>query len=123
MQYPVSPGGCAATTMVDLLSSNLRGVQAFLEQGRRPERLKDLCQAFGTAETAFEAIPDETVPVLVPYGGGKGQAAPASVRGGTPSLLRELQPYTVSLSPSQCQRLGPRSIRSWTGAALALREP
>ena len=123
MQYPVSPGGCAATTMVDLLSSNLRGVQAFLEQGRRPEGPKDLCQAFGTAEAAFEAIPDETVPVLVPYGGGKDKLLGLQSAGGTPALLRELQPYTVSLSPSQCQRLGSALYPVLDGAALALQEP
>ena len=123
MQYPVSPGGCAATTMVDLLSSNPRGVQAFLEQGRRPERLKDLCQAFGTAEAAFEAIPGETLPVLVPYGAGRDKLLRLQSAGGTPALLRELQPYTVSLSRSQCQRLGRALYPLLDGAALVLREP
>lgn len=123
MQYPVSPGGCAATTMVDLLSSNPRGVQAFLEQGRRPERLKDLCQAFGTAEAAFEAIPGETLPVLVPYGAGRDKLLRLQSAGGTPALLRELQPYTVSLSRSQCQRLGMALYPVLDGAALVLREP
>ena len=123
MQYPVSPGGCAATTMVDLLSSNPRGVQAFLEQGRRPERLKDLCQAFGTAEAALEAIPGETLPVLVPYGAGRDKLLRLQSAGGTPALLRELQPYTVSLSRSQCQRLGRALYPLLDGAALVLREP
>ena len=123
MQYPVSPGGCAATTMVDLLSSNPRGVQAFLEQGRRPERLKDLCQAFGTAEAAFEAIPGETLPVLVPYGAGRDKLLRLQSAGGTPALLRELQPYTVSLSRSQCQCLGRALYPVLDGAALVLREP
>lgn len=123
MQYPVSPGGCAATTMVDLLSSNPRGVQAFLEQGRRPERLKDLCQAFGTAEAAFEAIPGEPLPVLVPYDAGRDKLLRLQSAGGTPALLRELQPYTVSLSRSQCQRLGRALYPVLDGAALVLREP
>ena len=123
MQYPVSPGGCAATTMVDLLCSNPRGVQAFLEQGRRPERPKDLCQAFGTAEAAFEAIPDETLPVLVPYGAGRDELLRLQSAGGTPALLRELQPYTVSLSRSQCQRLGSALYPVLDGAALVLQEP
>ena len=123
MQYPVSPGGCAATTTLDLLSSNPRGVQAFLEQGRRPERLKDLCQAFGTAEAAFEAIPGETLPVLVPYDAGRDKLLRLQSAGGTPALLWELQPYTVSLSRSQCQRLGRALYPVLDGAALVLREP
>ena len=44
MQYPVSPKDYIATTMVDLLSSNRQGIQAFMESGHRLERSTDLCQ-------------------------------------------------------------------------------
>ena len=122
MQYPVSPKGSAATTMVDLLSSNLRGIRAFMESGRRPERSTDLCQAFGTAEAAFAAIPDETVPVLVPYGKGKDMLLELQSSRGNASLLRALQPYTVSISQSQCQRLGNALYPALDSAALVLQE-
>ena len=39
------------------------------------------------------------------------------------ALLRELQPYTVSLSRSHCQRLGRALYPVLDGAALVLREP
>lgn len=64
------------------------------------ENQKDLCQAFGTAEKAFAAIPDETVPVLVPYG--KGEEKLLALQSGLAdaALLRELQAYAVSISQS-----------------------
>ncbi len=122
MQYPVSPKDYVATTMVDLLSSNLRGIQAFMESGHRPERSTDLCQAFGTAETAFAAIPDETIPVLVPYGEGKDKLLQLQSSQGNPSLLRELQSYTVSISPSQCRRLENALHPVLDGTALVLED-
>ena len=122
MQYPVSPKDYVATTMVDLLSSNLRGIQAFMESGHRPERSTDLCQAFGTAETAFAAIPDETIPVLVPYGEGKDKLLQLQSSQGNPSLLRELQSYTVSISPSQCLRLENALHPVLDGTALVLED-
>ena len=122
MLYCVSPKGYVSTTMVDLLSSNLRGVKAFQEGGHQPERLTDLCQAFGTAEAAFEAIPDETVPVLVPYGQGKDKLLELQSARGNASLLPELQPYTVSISQSQCRQLGDALYPVLDGAALVLQE-
>ena len=122
MQYPVSPKDYIATTMVDLLSSNRQGIQAFMESGHRLERSTDLCQAFGTAETAFAAIPDETIPVLVPYGEGKGKLLQWSSAQRNPSWLRELQPYIVSISSSQCRRLENVLHPVLDGAALILEE-
>lgn len=120
MQYPVN---ChVPTTMIGLLSSNPQGVQAFLESGHKPERTRDLCQAFGTAESAFEAIPDETIPVLVPYKEGKKKLLELLSSQGNASTLRELQPYAVSISRSQCQRLGDALVPILDGAALTLQE-
>ena len=122
MLYKVEKPGCVSTTMVDLLSSNLRGVGAFLESGRRPDCATDLCQAFGTAEEAFEAIPDETVPVLVPYKEGREKLLELQSARGNPALLQQLQPYAVSISPTQCRRLGNAVYPVLDGTALALRE-
>lgn len=122
MEYPVHPAGSIATTMVDLLSSNPQSVRALLESGRQLEYKTDLCQGFGTAEAAFAAIPDETIPVLVPYGDGKEMLLTLQSAKGDASLLRKLQPYTVSISQSQCQRLGKALYPVLGGAALALAE-
>ena len=122
MEYLVSPKGHVSTTMVDLLSCNPQGVAAFQASGHRPESLDDLCHAFGTAEAAFQAIPDETIPVLVPYGQGKDKLLKLQSTRGNSALLRELQPYTVSISQSQCQRLGNALYPVLDGAALVLAE-
>lgn len=122
MEYPVHPGGSIATTMVDLLSSNPQSVRALQESGHQPECKTDLCQGFGTAEAAFAAIPDETIPVLVPYGDGKELLLALQSAKSDASLLRKLQPYTVSISQSQCQRLGRALYPVLDGAALALAE-
>ncbi len=122
MLYKVSVNGYISSTLVDLLSSNRQSVGALLENGHQPERCKDICQAFGTAEAAFEAIPDETIPVLVPYGQGKDKLlALQSAKGGA-SLLPELQPYTVSISQSQRRQLGDALYSVLDGAAIVLQE-
>ena len=122
MRYTVSANGCVSSTMVDLLSSNHQGVQALRESGRLPERQKDICQAFGTAEAAFEAISDETVPVLVSYGQGRDQLLALQSAKGNASMLAELQPYTVSISQSQCRQLGDALYPVLDGTALVLQE-
>lgn len=109
-------------TMVDLLCCNAQGTQAFLESGGRPECKTDLCQAFGTAESAFAAIPDETIPVLVPYGAGREKLLDLQSGRDGAALLRELQPYTVAISRSQCRRLGDGLYPALDGAMLILRE-
>src|SRR5699024_5557954 len=109
-------------TMLDLLCCNVQGVQAFLESGRQPACKTDLCQAFGTAEAAFAAIPDETVPVLVPYGAGREKLLDLRSGLGGAALLRELQPYTVAIGHSQCRRLGDGIYPALDGAVLILRE-
>ena len=109
-------------TMLDLLCCNVQGIQAFLESGRKPACKNDLCQAFGTAEAAFAAIPDETVPVLVPYGAGREKLPNLRSGRGGAALLRKLQPYTVAISRSQCQRLGDGLYPALDGTVLILRE-
>lgn len=120
MKYPVSGKGNISTTMVDLLTSNRQGVSAFLGSGKVMENQKDLCQAFGTAEKAFAAIPDETVPVLVPYG--KGEEKLLALQSGLAdaALLRELQAYTVSISQSEYKQLRNVLHTVLDGAALVL---
>lgn len=122
MLYEVSAKDGLCFTLVDLLGSNLQGVGALQERGRRPGHGRDLCQAFGTAEEAFEAIPDESIPVLVPYGGGKEKLLKLQSAQGTASLLRELQPYAVCISRSQCRSLGNALYPVLDGAALVVRE-
>ena len=119
--HPVSGNGCVSSTMVDLLGSNTQGAAALQESGQ-PLQRHDLRQAFGTAEAAYEAIPDETIPVLVPYGEGKEKLVKLLSAQGDPSMLQQLQPYTVSISRSQCQRLGGALYPALDGAALVLRD-
>ena len=106
--------------MVDLLTSNRQGLSAFLGSGKVMENQKDLCQAFGTAEKAFAAIPDETVPVLVPYG--KGEEKLLALQSGLAdaALLRELQAYVVSISQSEYKQLRNVLHTVLDGAALVL---
>lgn len=123
MQYPISLESYGPSLMVDLLSSNRQGRQAFQESGHELESKRDLCQAFGTAEAAFKAIPDETIPVLVPYGDGKDMLRKLQFEDGSASLLQELQPYTVSISQGQCKELlGGVLYSVLDGAALAVQE-
>ena len=70
MSYRLVKNKKGSYTLFDLLSTNAAGKNAFTELKGEEIPKTDWCfnQAFGTAESAFEAIPDETVPVLVPYG-------------------------------------------------------
>ncbi|MFR3792295.1 MAG: CRISPR-associated helicase Cas3' [Blautia massiliensis (ex Durand et al. 2017)] len=120
--YPVRPSGSPCTTMVDLLGSNLQSVQAFQESGRQIACKTDLRQAFGTAEAAFAAIQDETLPVLVPYGEGKKLLSALQSAKADTSVLQDLQPYTVSISQSQFRRLENAVYPVLDGAAFALQD-
>ena len=120
MQYLVTPEGALETTMVQLLSNNRDGVNALRERtGNTVERWM-LCQAFGTAEALFEAIPDESVTILVPYGDGAKKLASLLSGRRTAPTLPELQPYAVSISPGECKKLGDAVIPVLDGAALML---
>ena len=120
MLYPFSVTGHVASTMVDLLSINSQGIKAFKE--RRIPCRAGLCQAFGTAESAFAAIPDETISVLVPYGRGKELLLELQSARANTALLKDLQPYTISISQSQYRRLGNALYFVLDGEALALQE-
>lgn len=120
--YPVRPSGSPCTTMVDLLGSNLQSVQAFQESGHQIACKTDLRQAFGTAEAAFAAIQDETLPVLVPYGEGKKLLSALQSAKADTSVLQDLQPYTVSISQSQFRRLENAVYPVLDGAAFALQD-
>ena len=120
MLYPFSVTGHVASTMVDLLSINSQGINASKE--RRIPCRAGLCQAFGTAESAFAAIPDETISVLVPYGHGKELLLELQSARANTALLKDLQPYTISISQSQYRRLGNALYFVLDGEALALQE-
>ena len=120
MLYPFSVTGHVASTMVDLLSINSQGIKASKE--RRIPCRAGLCQAFGTAESAFAAIPDETISVLVPYGRGKELLLELQSARANTALLKDLQPYTISISQSQYRRLGNALYFVLDGEALALQE-
>ena len=115
MLYPIGDGN-----MVDLLSSNKKGMQACQESGNRLLFPQSLCQAFGTAEQAFEAIPDETFPLLVPYRDGEKLLLDLQSSKGGPDLLRALQPYTVAVSQGDLRRLGDAVVPALDGAARIL---
>lgn len=120
MLYPFSVTGHVASTMVDLLSINSQGINASKE--RQIPCRAGLCQAFGTAESAFAAIPDETISVLVPYGRGKELLLELQSARANTALLKDLQPYTISISQSQYRRLGNALYFVLDGEALALQE-
>lgn len=115
MLYPVG-----SSNMVELLSSNGASVQAYIESGKQLPFQQALCQAFGTAEQAFEAIPDETVPVLVPYRDGERLLTELQSAGGGPDLLQALQPYAVSVSQGDLRRLGEAVVPALDGAVRIL---
>ena len=115
MLYPVG-----SSNMVELLSSNGTSVRAYIESGKQLPFPQALCQAFGTAEQAFEAIPDETVPVLVPYRDGERLLTELQSAGGGPDLLQALQPYAVSVSQGDLRRLGEAVVPALDGAVRIL---
>ena len=108
-------------TMADLLSCNSAGVEAYRAAGHAAPGSWELRQAFGTAEGQFEAISDETVPVLVPYGEGKEKIAALLAGHCTPQMLRGLEPYVVALSRGEIRRLATRSCRRWMGRCVSCR--
>ena len=120
MLYPFSVTGHVASTMVDLLSINSQGINASKE--RQIPCRAGLYQAFGTAESVFAAIPDETISVLVPYGRGKELLLELQSAHANTALLKDLQPYTISISQSQYRRLGNALYFVLDGEALALQE-
>ena len=127
MLYRVVPKDGLETTMVDLLSNNQNGVQAKRERmGLVQIQGKDkfkwvMRQAFGTAEANFEAIQDENVSFLVPYGkeGEQMLARLLKADAEIPSFA-ELQPYTVSVSQGERKRLGDALMPVLDGAVFTL---
>ena len=113
--------------MVDLLSNNQNGVQAKRERMELTQkRGKDkfrwvMRQAFGTPEANFEAIQDESISFLVPYGkeGEQMLARLLEVDVEIPSFA-ELQPYMVSVSQGERKRLGDALIPVLDGAVFML---
>ena len=111
MKYRLVKNKRDSHTLFDLLSTNAAGKNAFTELRGKEIPKTDWCfnQAFGTAESAFEAIPDETVPVLVPYGeSGKRIIADILAERGKQvpyDLISKSQSYTVALGHGQCKSL------------------
>lgn len=106
MCYPLNPEEAfVQTTMLDLLCTNTTGVDAYRSAGHDIRDIGFLRQAFGTAEKNFEAIADETIPVLVPYGEGAEKIKAVLSGKFPPSQLRTLQPYTVALSHAKLKSL------------------
>lgn len=109
MEYPLRINGETGYTFLDLLSTNGNGVNAFKETYLKDTDGWMLNQAFGTAENSFEAIPDETISVLVPYGE-RGRLLITELISGDNrcipyELIRKSQPYTVSIGRNQCKYL------------------
>ena len=111
MSYRLVKNKKGSYTLFDLLSTNAAGKNAFTELRDKEIPKTDWCfnQAFGTAESAFEAIPDETVPVLVPYGeSGKRIIADILAERGKQvpyDLILKSQSYTVAIGYGQCKSL------------------
>lgn len=98
-------GGPQQATLLDLLSRNPAGVNAFISSGHPLPKAGMLCQAFGTAEGKFQAIADETIPVVVPYGKGVERIAQLLSDRESPWMLPNLQPYTVAVSQATLHHL------------------
>ena len=125
MLYRIVPENGLETTMVDLLSNNQNGVQAKREHmGLVVKQGKDkfrwvMRQAFGTAEANFEAIQDENIPLLVPYGKeGRHILAKLLEEDSEIPSFAELQPYTVSIGRRDRKRLESALISVMDGAAF-----
>ena len=123
MQYPVSPGGCAATTMVDLLCSNPGASRPSWSRAAGRSAPKTSARPSARRRPPLRPSPTRPSRCLCPTARGRDKLLRLQSAGGTPALLRELQPYTVSLSRSQCQRLGSALYPVLDGAALVLQEP
>ena len=109
MEYPLRINGKTGYTFLDLLSTNGNGVNVFKETYSKNIDGWMLNQAFSTAENSFEAIPNETISVLVPYGE-QGRALITELISGNNrcvpyELIRKSQPYTVSIGRNQCKYL------------------
>ena len=76
-------------------------------------------RAFGTAEANFEAIQDENIPLLVPYGKeGRHILAKLLEEDSEIPSFAELQPYTVSIGRRDRKRLESALISVMDGAAF-----
>lgn len=125
MLYRIVPENGLETTMVELLSNNQNGVRAKRESGelvlkQEKDKFKWVMrQAFGTAEANFEAIQDEKIPLLVPYGKeGEKILAKFSEADTEISSLAELQQYTVSISQGERKRIENALIPVLDGTAF-----
>lgn len=94
-----------SVSLVDLLTINNQGVKAHAGAGNSNLPPFTMHQAFGTAEGAFEAISDEKLGVLVPYGDGEGLISQLLSGKRNPELIRQLELYTVQLSDGELCKL------------------
>ena len=118
MSYPVTVHG-NPSSLVNLLSNNCDFVST-----RRRQWLK---QAFKTAGEEFEAIADTgKISVVVPYDKEIVETKLSDLENPHISLkikkkiLRELQPYTVSISRTEKDKIGQGIYGVWGGRVLAL---
>ena len=111
MEYPVSTQ-TGADTLLELLSTNRRGLLARQAKGEAHPRLV-LNQAFATAAAHFKPIDTNTTGVLVPYGAdGNALVRALQATGDVPQLkrlLRDATQFTVSVFDHQMQRLKERN--------------
>lgn len=123
MSYPLKQKGLPVrTTMLDLLCANRMGTDAYCAAGHSLKSAGFLKQAFGTAEENFEAIPDETIPVVVPYGEGAEKIKELLSGRFQPSKLHTLQPYTVALSRARIKALADAVVCVQEGNLRVLQE-
>lgn len=114
------------TTLVELLSKNQRAKVAYTERKGTAPALVTL-QSFRTAGQLFEAIPDKTHAVLVPYG--RGREIIAALCGNHDMktevfLLRQAQAYVVAVYENVYRRLEAENALCAVGktGAVALQE-
>ncbi|TCL55898.1 CRISPR-associated Cas3 family helicase [Kineothrix alysoides] len=106
MRYPIRK---LNTSMIELLSRNKVGMEAYVDKYGREQPLDMLLfQSFKSAGKSLEIIDQETISVLVPYEEGEGIIARLNGEPDLeeiPSLLKQAQRYTVNLYSHQMKEL------------------
>lgn len=99
LSFPVTNNG-KKSTLVNLLSNNPTGREAYWENNPGKEQTWPLSQAFGTAGKCFTVIDSPTISLIVPYKEGgeiisdlNGKIFPEQER----ALLRKAQLYSINI--------------------------
>ncbi len=107
LAFPVTIGD-KHTSLVQLLSSNLKALEVLQENNPQAKPSQPLLQAFSTAGKTFSVINSPAQAIITPYG--RGQELIVSLNGQIDleqekRLLREAQFYSINIFKQQFRRL------------------